>query len=65
MEASKRVTYKDRIITLVSRPQGVTADELLTMTHWQLHTLRGFFSHQRRGRVASRHTAGVMTYRMV
>lgn len=42
----KRETYKSRIIALVSRPEGATAEELLAMTNWQPHTLRGFFSHQ-------------------
>ena len=50
MEASKLETYKGRIIALVSRLQGATIEEPLTMTHWQPHTLRGFFSHQLRGR---------------
>ena len=48
----------------MSRPEGTTSEELLAMTHWQLHTLRGFSSHQLSGRVASRRVAGVTTYRM-
>ena len=36
---------------LVSRPQGVTAEELLATTNWQPYALRGFFSHQLRWRV--------------
>ena len=40
------------------RTRGATAEERLAMTNWQRHTLRGFFSHQLRGPVASQRVVG-------
>jgi hypothetical protein len=34
----------DRILELLKRPGGVTAKELMRVTNWQAHSLRGFLS---------------------
>jgi hypothetical protein len=48
-------TKSDLVISLLSRPDGATASELLSATGWQLHSLRAFISGLRtRGHAISR-----------
>jgi hypothetical protein len=42
--ASARVTKTDMVLELMRRPGGATAAELLGVTEWQAHSLRGFIS---------------------
>ncbi len=41
-------TKSDLVISLLSRPDGATASELLSATGWQLHSLRAFISGLRK-----------------
>lgn len=48
-------TKSDLVISLLSRPNGTHASELLSATGWQLHSLRAFISGLRkRGHAISR-----------
>lgn len=35
----------DKMVTLLSRPQGATVQELMDATEWQQHTVRSALSH--------------------
>ena len=37
-------TKLSKVIALLSRPEGVTLDEIMKATHWQKHTVRGAMS---------------------
>ena len=39
-----RVTKHDRILTLLSRREGVTIPEMMAATDWQQHSVRGFLA---------------------
>jgi hypothetical protein len=39
-----RASKQAEVIELLRRPEGVTVDEVRTMTGWQPHTVRGVFS---------------------
>ena len=39
-------TKSDQIIDLLKRPSGATLKEILTLTGWQSHSVRGFISAQ-------------------
>lgn len=41
-------TKSDLVISLLSRPDGATASELISATGWQLHSLRAFISGLRK-----------------
>lgn len=48
-------TKSDLVISLLSRPDGAFASELISATGWQLHSLRAFISGLRkRGHAISR-----------
>jgi hypothetical protein len=48
-------TQSDLVISLLSRPDGAAASEILSATGWQLHSLRAFISGLRkRGHAISR-----------
>ena len=38
----KRVTKRDRILTLLSRRDGATIPEIMEICDWQQHSVRGF-----------------------
>jgi uncharacterized protein DUF3489 len=37
----ERVTKQERVLTLLSRPQGVSLEEMMQTTDWQQHSVRG------------------------
>ena len=41
---AKRPSKQDEVIAMLRRPEGVTVDEVASMTGWQRHTVRGVFS---------------------
>jgi Protein of unknown function (DUF3489) len=58
-----------RITALLNRPDGATIAELMKITGWQSHSIRGFLSgtpKKRKGLVVSsqKDEAGVMRYRI-
>jgi Protein of unknown function (DUF3489) len=40
----ERVTKQERVLTLLSRPQGVSLEEMMQTTDWQQHSVRGFLA---------------------
>jgi hypothetical protein len=41
---AKRPSKQDKVIAMLRRPEGVTVDEVASVTGWQRHTVRGVFS---------------------
>ena len=41
---AKRTSKQDAVIAMLRRPEGVTVDEVASVTGWQRHTVRGVFS---------------------
>ena len=41
---TKRPSKQDEVIAMLRRPEGVTVDEVASLTGWQRHTVRGVFS---------------------
>src|SRR5436190_23301227 len=41
---AKRPSKQDEVIAMLRRPEGVTVDEVASVTGWQHHTVRGVFS---------------------
>ncbi len=37
-------TKRDRMLTLLSRPEGASIDEMMQATNWQQHSVRGFLA---------------------
>jgi hypothetical protein len=40
----ERITKQERVLTLLSRPQGVSLEEMMQTTDWQQHSVRGFLA---------------------
>jgi hypothetical protein len=40
----ERATKQDRMLTLLSRPEGVSIEEMMQATDWQQHSVRGFLA---------------------
>ncbi len=52
-EATQAVTEpksskKDKIFALMQRPEGATIEEMVKVSDWQNHTVRGFLSMQKK-----------------
>ena len=43
-EPERRRSKQAEVITLLRRPEGATVDEVMALTGWQRHTVRGLFS---------------------
>jgi hypothetical protein len=41
---AKRPSKQDEVIAMLRRPEGVTVDEVASVTGWQRHTVRGVFA---------------------
>src|SRR5437868_2616908 len=44
LSEAKRPSKQDEVIAMLRRPEGVTVDEVASVTGWQRHTVRGVFS---------------------
>ena len=38
------VTKQERVLTLLSRPEGASIEEMMQATNWQQHSVRGFLA---------------------
>jgi hypothetical protein len=43
-ESEARMTKRERILTLLSRPEGASVAEMMQATNWQQHSVRGFLA---------------------
>ena len=41
---AERVTKQERVLTLLSQPDGVSIEEMMQATDWQQHSVRGFLA---------------------
>ena len=41
---AERVTKQERVLTLLSQPEGASIDEMMRATDWQQHSVRGFLA---------------------
>jgi hypothetical protein len=39
-----RVTKQERVLTLLSQPEGASIEEMMQATDWQQHSVRGFLA---------------------
>lgn len=39
-----RSTKQERVLTLLSRPEGASIEEIMQATNWQQHSVRGFLA---------------------
>jgi hypothetical protein len=42
--SARRPSKQEEVIAMLRRPEGVTVDEVASVTGWQRHTVRGVFS---------------------
>jgi hypothetical protein len=40
----ERITKQERMLTLLSRPEGTSIEEMMKATDWQQHSVRGFLA---------------------
>lgn len=40
----QRVTKRERVLTLLSRPEGASIAEMMQATNWRQHSVRGFLA---------------------
>ena len=40
----ERVTKQERLLTLLSQPEGASIEEMMQATDWQQHSVRGFLA---------------------
>lgn len=44
IEAAPRTTKQELVLTLLSRKEGASVDDIMKATGWQVHSVRGFFA---------------------
>ena len=47
---TKKVTKKQMLVDLISRPHGASINELMEATGWQKHTCRGVIANEKKKR---------------
>jgi hypothetical protein len=66
--APREHSAQARVIAMMSAPEGATLDAIMSATHWQAHTVRGFISGTARKKFAltieSTRIDGKRTYRV-
>jgi Protein of unknown function (DUF3489) len=40
----ERVTKQERVLALLSQPEGASVEEMMQATDWQQHSVRGFLA---------------------
>ena len=63
------VTKQERMLTLLSRPEGASIEEMMQATEWQQHSVRGFLAGTVKKKLGFRLTSskvadGVRRYRI-
>ena len=43
-QREERVTKQERLLTLLSQPEGASIEEMMQATRWQQHSVRGFLA---------------------
>ena len=43
-QGAERVTKQERVLTLLSRAEGASLEEMMRATDWQKHSVRGFLA---------------------
>jgi hypothetical protein len=43
-QVEARVTKQERVLTLLSRPEGASIGDMMQATDWQQHSVRGFLA---------------------
>lgn len=44
LQDQARVTKQEQVLTLLSRPEGASIEEIMHATDWQQHSVRGFLA---------------------
>jgi hypothetical protein len=65
----ERVTKQERVLTLLSQPEGASIEEMMQATDWQQHSVRGFLAGTVKRKLgfsltSVKPTAGVRRYRI-
>ena len=43
-QREERVTKQERLLTLLSQPEGASIEDMMQVTRWQQHSVRGFLA---------------------
>lgn len=43
-QSAPRTTKQEMVLTMLSRKEGASVDEIMKATSWQVHSVRGFFA---------------------